>query len=354
MMSVTSWTTLRRILVLRPRALGDVLLVTPALRALKAHAPSAELHLAIDEVLVPLVARNPHIDRIWALPRRRERRWRDWARLYRGLATTGFDLVVDFHGSPRTASLAWLTGARLRVGYALRGRGRLYTLRVPRDTDRTGRRRALYAARTNLEILARLGVPDALLDDLRLDLAPQPDAEATIEAWLGAAVPAGPRVGLSPAGTWQSKTYPVENWVRLGDRLAAAGCRVLLLWGPGERDTAEAVRDRMREQAIVPPPTDLAAVAALVARLDLLVCNDSGIKHMAVARGTPTLTLFGPTNPVAWTPPDGPHAGIRVHLPCIGCNRTQCAHHSCMRLLSPDAVAQRALAILRSEPACAS
>jgi lipopolysaccharide heptosyltransferase II len=344
----------RRILVLRPRALGDVLLLTPALRALKATWPAARLDVAVDDALATLLQRNPHVDRLWLLPRRKPRRLRTWARVYAGIATAGYDLAIDLHGSPRTAMLAWLSRAPQRVGYALRGRGRFYTLRVPRDSDRYGRRRALYAARTNLEMLARCGVGGPALDDLRLEFAPDAAAESAVAAWFEPLVPQRPRVGLAAPGTWQAKTYPVERWAEVGDRLAGAGCAVVLLWGPGERPIAVAVQERMRAGATLLPPTDIDALAAVVGRLDALVCNDSGVKHMAVARGTPTLTLFGPTRPEAWTPPSGPHAGLRVDVPCSGCNRVTCVHHVCMRLLDPVVVAERAARIARRGHACAS
>lgn len=337
-------TPIRRILVLRPRALGDVLLATPALRALRLGFPDAALHFGVDAPLAPLVQRNPHIDRLWLLPRSKpEQQPRTWVALYRDLARAGFDLVLDLHGSPRTAGMAWWTRAPHRIGYDLRGRGRLYTVRLPRDADRTGRRRLLYAAQTNLEIIARLAPEAPGLNDPSLVFHPDPIPEARIEALLAEVAPERPRVGLSPAGTWPAKTWPVESWARAADRIAAHGATVLLLWGPGEATVAAAVRERMRESAVILPPTDLDAMAAVVARLDLLVCNDSGIKHVAVARGTPTLTLYGPTNPLAWSPPAGPHRGRRVALPCIACNRTHCAHGLCMSLLDPEAVAAAAL-----------
>jgi lipopolysaccharide heptosyltransferase II len=346
----------RRVLVLRPRALGDVLLATPALRALKSAWPACALDVAVDDVLEPLLRRNPHVDRLWLLPRRKPRRLGDWARVYAGIARAGYDLAIDLHGSPRTAMLAWLSGAPRRVGYALRGRGALYTLRVPRDSDRHGRRRALYAARTNLEIVARCGVRGDALDDVRLVLPPDPAVEAAVAAWFEPLVPAAPRIGLVPFATWQAKTYPISGWIEIGTRLVRAGCSVVLLWGPGELDVAAAVQRGMQDAATLLPPTDIDAAAAVVARLDLLVCHDSGIKHVAVARGTPTLTLFGPTRPEAWTPPDGPHAGLRVELPCTGCNRTGCSHHLCMRGLDAGAVAARALELVGRKDAdpCAS
>jgi ADP-heptose:LPS heptosyltransferase len=105
----------------------------------------------------------------------------------------------------------------------------------------------------------------------------------------------------------------------------------------------------MRHAAVILPATDLGELAAVVARLDLLLAHDSGVRHVAVARGTPTLCLYGPTDPRNWNPPLGPHHGLRAGVPCVGCNLTVCTHHLCMRLLEPEAVARRGLAVLASE-----
>lgn len=335
---------LRRILVQRPRALGDVLLTTPALRALRHAYPQAEIAVVVDDVLEPLLRRNPHVDRVWTYARRAPRRGDGW-RLLQALRRERYDLVIDLHGTPRTAWISWWSGAPNRVGYALRGRGRLYNFRVPRDTDRAGRRSALYAAHTNLEIVARCGVRGPALADTSLVYIGDPDIERRMRAALGPATNGRPRIGVAPAGTWQAKTYPLEFFTTAAERLAAHA-DVVVLWGPGERDLAEAIRQRMQREARLAPETDLDELAALLGNLDLLVCNDSGVKHLAVACGTPTLTLFGPTRPGSWTPPAGPHRALRSRVPCLECNLTRCAHHVCMRTLDPAWVEASALELL--------
>ncbi len=335
---------IRRILVQRPRALGDVLLTTPALRALRGGYPDARLDLCVDDTLEPLVRRNPHVDRVWTYARRAPRRG-DGMRLVRALRRQKYDLVVDLHGSPRTAWIAWWTGAANRVGYALRGRGRLYNFRVPRDTDRWGSRRPLYAAQTNLEIAARCGVRGPSLSDTSLVYVGSREVEAQSAARLPRPRDAGAWIGLAPAGTWQAKTYPIEAFAAAADRLAAHGA-LLVLWGPGEKARAERLVQSMRAPARLAPETDLEELAAVLGRLDLVIANDSGVKHLAVACGTPTLTLFGPTSPRAWMPQAGPHLGIRARVPCLECNLTRCAHHLCMRTLDPEWVARCAASLV--------
>jgi len=330
---------IRRILVQRPRALGDVLLITPALRALRAGYPDAALDVAVDPALEPLLRHNPHVDRVWTYAPAGAPladRWRFMQRI----RAARFDLVIDLHGTPRTALVAWRSGAANRVGYALRGRGRMYNFRVQRDTDRSGRRRSLYAAQMNLEIVARCGVRGPSLEDTRLVFVAAPGASR--QSARRRPADARRQIGVAPAGTWQAKTYPLEAFARAADQLAR-DADVLVLWGPGERGLAERMLDAMHEPAQLAPETNLEQLGALLQRLDLLVANDSGVKHLAVACGTPTLTLFGPTRPMAWMPFDGPHVALRSRVPCLECNLTRCAHHLCMRTLRPDWVAEAAL-----------
>jgi ADP-heptose:LPS heptosyltransferase len=204
----------------------------------------------------------------------------------------------------------------------------------------------LYAAQTNLEIVARLGVYGDALADTQLVFVPDPAVEARMGVALAALLPGRPRVGLVPAGTWPAKTAPPQLFASVAERLGAAGCGVVLLWGPGERDVARHVVAASSGRAVEAPQTNLEELAALLAGLDLVITHDSGVKHLAGARGTPTLTLFGPTDPRAWLPPRGPHAGVHARVPCLGCNFTRCSHQLCMRRLDADAIVEHALRML--------
>jgi ADP-heptose:LPS heptosyltransferase len=338
---------IRRILVLRPRALGDVLLMTPALRALRQQFPDARLDVGVDDTVAVILDRNPHITHRWQFPRRRPHRRRDWLPIYSGIPRIGYELVIDLHGSARTAMLGLLSGARHRAGYDLRGRRHAYTIRIPRDSDRLGRRTLQYAARTNLDFVARCGVSGAALDDTRLVYVPNPDA--TIRQRMQQLVgdpAAGWRVVLAPAGTWPAKTADPSVFASLARHLGDAGCQVLLLWGPGEESVCRQVATSCGTRVTLAPPTSLDELALVLQSSDLLISHDSGIKHLAVAVGTPTVTLFGPTEPRAWMPPEGPHDFVRAAIPCLACNFTRCTHRSCMRLLHGDEIAQRALDLL--------
>jgi ADP-heptose:LPS heptosyltransferase len=333
--------------VLRPRALGDVLLITPVLRALRAQFPEAAIDVGVDDTVAAILDRNPHVDHRWIFPRRRPHRRRDWLPIYSGIARARYQLVIDLHGSPRTAMFTLLSRARYRAGYDLRGRRYAYNIRIPRDTDRRGRHSMLYAGATNLEFIARCGVNGEFLEDTRLVYVcnPRESIQGPMRQLAGAPE-GGKRIALAPAGTWPSKTADPALFSAMADQLIDQGERVLLLWGPGEESLSRLVADTCSDEVQVAPATSLDELAVVLQNVDLLISHDSGIKHLAVAVGTPTLTLIGPTDPRAWMPNEGPHDFVRADVPCVGCNFTQCAHRSCMKLLSAPTIVSRAMALL--------
>ena len=328
----------RRILAIRPRALGDVVLVTPALRALRRGHPEATLEVLTEARYAPLVEGLPGVERVWTL----ERTTAATARLIAALRARRFDLAVDFFGNPRTALIAALSGARRTAGYELRGRGRAYQVRVPRTlalVDGRGARHREYAAATHLRLaLAVGGVADGL--DARIAISPAGEAAAPgLLASAGVRDPAR-TVGLIAAGTWATKTWPAVNAGRLARALVASGWEVLVLSGPGEEAVVGTVR---RHAGAVPvlPPCGVPELASVIRRLGAVVGTDSGPIHLAGASGVPTFAWFGPTHPETWTPPGEQHAHWWTSLPCRGCDRTVCPHWNCMpQLTAPDAAAR--------------
>jgi ADP-heptose:LPS heptosyltransferase len=169
-------------------------------------------------------------------------------------------------------------------------------------------------------------------------------------------------IACLPAGSWPAKTWLPDRFAAAMDALAAQGT-VVWMWGPRERAGVEACRALMRAPSLLAPPTGWQELGALLKRCALWIGNDSGPKHVAVALGVPTITLFGPTNPTTWHPPDGPHTAIEVDgLDCLHCNSNVCPlpgerHMRCMRDLQAERVIAAAWALLRGadrEAPCAS
>ena len=323
-------------LAIRPRALGDVVLVTPALRALARGSRGAGLEVVTERRYAPLLEGLEGVSRVWPM----ERTWGATLTLIGALRRRRFERAVDFFGNPRTATIAAWCGARLTAGYDLRGRRAAYRVRVPRELPLPGGRRE-HAAAVHLRLaVAAGGVADGL--EARVAVSEPARAEAArLLAEVG--VPdAGRAVGLVAAGTWPTKTWPLSHAVVLARRMLAARHPVVAILGPGE-ERMGADLETLAPGVAALPPCDVGVLAAVIERLAAVVGTDSGPRHLAAALGVPTFAWFGPTHPDTWNPPGEIHGFVRSDLPCRGCDRTHCPHWTCMPSLAPEAVSARVL-----------
>ena len=319
----------KRILAIRPRALGDVVLTEPALRALRCGHPGARLDVLTYPRYAPLLEPLPVVDRVISLPRESGA----MPGLIGRLRGERYDLVVDFFGNPRSALLTAASGASGRAGYDVRGRRWAYRTIVPRNVPAPGERTE-YAGASHVRLAGALGgVPDGV--DVRLVL---PDAaRARARDALAAAGVTDPArtVGVVPAGTWATKTWPLSHFAVLVASLERAGWPVVAILGPGEESAGarlEALAPGVRR---LPPLESTLVLAAAVAELAALVGTDSGPRHLAAAAGRPTFAWFGPADPAIWTPPDPRHGTWWSTVPCRACNLTRCVHWQCLPELSP-------------------
>jgi ADP-heptose:LPS heptosyltransferase len=276
-----------KVLLIQFRRIGDAVLVTPALDALRAAWPEARIHLLTAPPVPGLFAGDARVDVVWMRPPGLR-----LLGLARDLRREGFDAVFDFQSLPLSAFLARRTGG-YTVGFDKRGRGLLYH----RSVALAGHAGSDYAADHKLDLLRAVRIPATLTPPR---LVPPPAAET---AWAG--LPAGPRVALVPVSPRPHKRWSLDAFAACARRLHETADAVFLVaGGPGEspvlRETAAALGPvPHRVQAF----DGLAPFAAALAGADLFVGNDNGPRHVAAALGVPTVAYFGPQNPTHWTPP---------------------------------------------------
>ncbi len=318
-----------RILVTRLRYLGDVILTTPAVAALKARYPAAEIDYATELPYADVLTGNPHIGRVICLSRDSMRAAGEIASIRARRYTASIDL---FH-NPRSALLLFLAGMPIRAGGARGIRGRLYTHRfaVP-----AGTRSAVS------HHIAAMGIFDAArIDSLpRVYLSPEEliAGRELLERAAGGRAGGGPVVAIHPGGTWQAKRWPAPSYAALAllirERLNG---RAVVVTGPGEEEIAESVRAAAPGAALVLPYQPLRGIASLVASCDAVVANDGGLMHLAVAIGRPTVGIFGPTEPDIWFPYEGkgPFALASRRMDCAPCHLHECASVDCLKGIEP-------------------
>ncbi len=324
----------RRIVVRMPNWLGDVVMATPGLRALRRHAPDAHISVQLPGVLAPLLEGSPHVDAIVAMDGRPQgvRALRREARRLR--AAGPFDYGVCLPESFSSALLLRWAGVRRVGGFARGGRSVLMhdAIEAPRHW---GRRRLVAREIFVTTLLEALGCPD---DGTALEL--HATAAATREAGrlLGATDPSGSIVGFAPGASFgPSKQWPEASFAALADRFAARGDVVVWLGAASERPLVERIRGQMRgESRSLVGDTPLGVLAALMQRLDLLVCNDAGARHVAVASGAPVVVFMGPTA-LEKTAENLERVVVLTHdVACRPCYQRVCPiDHGCMTGITP-------------------
>ena len=346
----------RQVLVLRLDRIGDVLMSLPALADLRAAVPGAHIRLAVGRWSEE-IARGAPVDEVlvWSAPwagRRDEGAdgARSLARRARALRASRIDLALDLQGDVRANVLLALSGARRRVGYANTGGGWLLTDVVPLDETVSWveqNRRAVAQA-------VGVGTGTARADPL----TPADHAFARRffeERGLGAR---RPLVGLHPSGGRLVKQWDLARWAEVAARLQRDFQATVLITGSAaDRALAAEIARRLPSA-----PVDLTGqlsvreTLAVIGGLDLFLSPDTGPMHMAAAAGTPSVSVFGPSDPVRYfsAPASARHVVVRHDLWCAPCNLIrrppdECAQGmpECLRLVTADAVYAAAAAVLR-------
>lgn len=334
---------------------------TPAIGALRRQFPHARITYLVEAPAEPVVRHHPGIDEIVVVDRPRGlARLRYDIELARRLRAARFDLVVDFHGGPRSAFLTWATGAPQRIGYALPGRQLSYTRRVPWTRSLVPPRHSVLNQWALLEPLG-IDPPDRARDAVTMPI--DREAAATVETRLRRAGvdPRAPIVVLHVSAGNPFRRWPAESFAAAAAALAVAdpSRRIVITSGPSESAAAERIAEGAR--AIAGPAAssivrsgefDLSELRALVDRAALYIGGDSGPLHIAATTRTPVVALFGPTlaeRSMPWRDPAiGAIAVEPGHLSCRPCHQRHCVpgDFRCLTMISPNMVVEAAEKLL--------
>jgi heptosyltransferase-2 len=342
-----------KITVVLPNHLGDVVMATPALRALRQARPEAEISAAIRRELAPVLGGSPWIDRfldhgVYAVSGplgplgRVGRRWR----LARALGDA--DLVILLPNSFSSALLAWTSGARQRLGYDRRGRALLLTHAVPAPRQ-NGRFAPVAMERYYLDLVAALGCSEK---DTSVELFLEPEAERECDALFErhGIDPAAPLVCIAPGAAFgPSKLWPPAYYAEVAAELLSRGVSVALVHAPEEEALADELRARTGPglASLGGAHMTLSLLKSVLARARLLLCNDAGARHIAAAFRVPALVLMGPTS-IHYTNLNLRFTKLLRHpVECSPCQLKVCPiDHRCMTRLSPTDVIEEAQAAL--------
>ena len=324
-----------------PNWIGDAVMATPAMRAIRSHFSHSEIVAVLRPYVADVIAGLDLADRVLAFDPRGSDRAMRGRQILQTLRRERLDLAVLFPNSLRTAGMVWLAGAKRRVGIARDGRSLLLTDAIPPKS----RKRPHPVIDEYLRIAAHLGCTGLTRN---MELAVLPQDEAQLHAFWKRherSLPGRGVVCLNPGGAFgSSKHWPNEHFALLARRIAREKNKtVLVLCGPAERIEARAIVKMAADPHVVTAadgPLSLGFTKAAVRSAELLVTTDSGPRHFAPPFGVRVVTLFGPTH-IAWSETFYVRAAhVQLKVDCGPCQERECplVHHRCMRDLSVERV----------------
>ncbi len=347
-----------RILIRGTNWLGDAVMTTPAMERLRASFPNAHIALLATPLTAGLFQGSPLVNEIIEY-RRREQGVKAFFDAVRQIRSGRFEAALLFQNAFEAALIAWLGGIKLRIGFAEQGRSALLTHKLHRGADHRNR----HQTNDYLDIVAeceRVCLGDtfkpAIENPLPSLVATTAQRQAAKEKLQDFEITdQRPLVALNTGATnSRAKCWPTDRFAELAGRLnKELNAQIVLIGGQAERDYADNVFRQIgkRHTVNLAGKTSMPELIGLLAECDLLVSNDTGPAHVAAALGTPTLTIFGPTNEFE-TSPTGLHSQLvrADSIECARCMHRDCPiDHRCMTWLTTDAVFAQACKLLQTK-----
>ncbi len=290
------WNDIRKVLLMRLRSIGDTVLATPSLFALKRFLPNAQIDILVEDWVAPVLEAHPNIDNIITLERGKLSLR---AKLARQLRAARYDVVYNLHGGTTATLITRATGATHRVGYKTYQYAHLHNHQSPPSSTLWSQEKT-HSVEQQLALLGWTGVP--VTDRPPTQLGFSNDSLLVVSALLNSAGLYDKKFALiHPAAAFATKQWAAENFARVVEFLADAGIASVAIAGPGETEVLNKLLGSTSARVVTFDLT-LPQVSALASRASLFVGNDSGIAHIAAAVGTRVVVIFGSSNRAHWRP----------------------------------------------------
>ena len=327
------WQTIERVLVVRLRSIGDTVLSTPSLYALKRFLPHAAIDILLEDWVAPVLEGHPHVDNIITVEKGRISAR---ARLARRLRANRYDLVYNLHGGSTSTLLTRATGAKYRVGYETYQYAGLHNHLSLSSSFLWGRDKT-HSVEQQLALLGWTGIP--VSDRPRTQLAVTESAAAAAAARLrNAGLEGAPFVVLHPAAAFATKQWSADKFGQVAQELSAQQLAVVVITTPDQTATVEELKRHTPAPVLSLNDLSLPEITALLARARLFVGNDSGIAHMAVAVETPAVVIFGSSNPAHWQPWASGARGSAAEIVFEEMDCQPCHGYYCEKFAQPECI----------------
>ncbi len=331
-MKLTAPTNIKRILIIRLSAIGDMLLAIPVLRALKEHYPSANLSVLVEPYVAPVIENNPYVDEIILFDKSKIYGLKANWQFFKSLRSKKFDLIVDLYCGTRTALQTFFSGAKYRLGYKHK-RGLInlaYNLTVtPENVNR-------HTVIHQLQLVEDLGIIPSN-KDLYISISENSREQKDI-LLKKLNIYNEPFIIIHPGASSPYKIWYNSGWARIADILKSEyHFNILFTGSKKEKSLIDDIQKLTLEKHFnLAGQTDLHTLSALLECSKLYIGSDNGIMHLAAALQKPIIAIFGASDPIRWAPWNTLYYIVSADVECSPCRYRTCNNnHKCMKLISP-------------------
>jgi lipopolysaccharide heptosyltransferase II len=333
-----NWGVVRRVLVVRLRSIGDTVLTTPSLLALRKLLPDAEIDILLEDWVAPLLDGFEDVSNVISVGRGSSSRLKTAWKLRR----RSYDVAFNLHGGTTGTFFTFASGARHRIGYTEYQYSFLYNHLLTSASDFWGREKT-HSVEQQMALLGSVGVP---VDQAqRSFLAVTDEARSSVDQRLSEAAIGELRSEIAlihPAAAFATKTWATENFARTAEFLHEKGLTIVAIAARNESGVLARLVDESKVPLITFDDLTLPEITALASKARLFVGNDSGIAHIAAAVNTPSVVIFGSSNRDNWRPwTDAPNELVFEEFPCQPCPGYVCKEFGdpkCILSVRPDSV----------------
>ncbi len=317
------WKDVRRVLVVRLRSIGDTVLATPSLAALRRHLPDAQIDILLEDWVAPLLEGLEDIDNVVSIGKGMSERLKTALFLRR----VGYDVVFNLHGGTTSTFLTRATGAPHRIGFANYQYSAFYTDLLSSASD-LWKQDKTHSAEQQLALLGFAGIPVEDRPKSRLPVTNEALSSLEAKSRLRQFEISDPRSLIAlihPAAAFATKQWPTENFARTVDFLHEKGITCVAVSSKNESKLLEELAASSNAPVITFDDLTLPEITALASQAKVFVGNDSGIAHIAAAVETPSVVVFGSSNRDHWRPwTDAPNEIVFEHFECQPCPGYRC------------------------------
>ncbi len=335
---------IKRILLIRLRRIGDVIMTTPAVSVLKKNFPDSKLSYVVEKPYADLITGNPLIKETFILPAHSH--IKDFFSVIKKIRMKKFDAVIDFHGGPRSSLMTLLSGAGLKIGYKIKYRHFIYHIKLERSPQ-TG---PIHSVENHVNLVKVLGIKSGAIPPLYIPYSTEKENQRIEHIMSLHNLSGSQYISLHIGAGNRFRSWDIQNYIRLCDLFSQkSGVKVVLIGAHEDKNSADTIIKSTESSPLsLVGDLSLREVRDIISHSSLFVGPDSGPMHIAASTGTPIIALFGPTLPANFGPWRAEHKIIQKDIDCRPCRQRQCVHEDfrCLQDITPEQVYEASLDFL--------